>query len=255
VSIAAYAAKQVKKFLNLPVSLVTNNLDLVPADVFENIIVSTDDSNQVKRFYNGTNEYKVSTWHNTTRSNCYDLSPYDETLVIDSDYIINSEFLSYCWKQPEDFLIYDKSLDLASWRDTNEFEYVSQFSVKFYWATVFFFRKTEKTKALFSLIDHIKTNWDYYRMLYQLSGTKFRNDYAFSIAISILGDYNFSKFPHKMLYVTDRDFVLGHNNTKMTFLVQKKGHNDQYTAVATENLDVHVMSKYSLLKVVGDTNE
>lgn len=255
VSIAAYAAKQVKKFLNVPVSIVTNKQELVQPDIFDQIIVFNDNSNQVKRFYNGFAEYKLSTWHNTSRSNCYDLSPYEETIVIDSDYIVNCDRLKHCWENKEDFLIYDKSLDLASWRNTSEFEYITQYGPKFYWATVFFFRKTPKTKMFFSLIEYIKSNWEYYRTLYQIPGVKFRNDYAFSIAISILGDDNFAKFPHRMLYVTDRDFIVDHKESKMTFLVQKKGTTDQYTAISTDNLDVHVMSKYSLLTVIGNSNE
>ena len=110
VSIAAYAAKQAKKFLNLPVSIVTNQASYVQdkfSKVFDKVILFNDTSTQVKRFYNGSDSYKSAVWHNASRSNCYELTPYDETLVIDSDFIINSDFLKYCWDQPNDFLIYD----------------------------------------------------------------------------------------------------------------------------------------------------
>jgi hypothetical protein len=37
----------------------------------------------------------------------------------------------------------------------------------------------------------------------------------------------------------------------MTFLVQEKNSADSYTLVKTNNLDVHVMNKNSLLTVMG----
>lgn len=258
VSIAAYAAKQAKKFLNLPVSIVTNQASYVQdkfSKVFDKVILFNDTSTQVKRFYNGSDSYKSAVWHNASRSNCYELTPYDETLVIDSDFIINSDFLKYCWAQPNDFLIYDNSLDLASWRDTSEFDYISQYSIKFYWATVFFFRKNKKTELFFNLIDYIKNNWHYFQRLYQLPSLKYRNDHAFSIAINILGSDLISTIPNKLTYITDRDYLLEHTDTKMKFLIQKKGLSDQYTAVSTSNMDMHVMSKYSLLQVIGNNNE
>lgn len=258
VSIAAYAAKQAKKFLNLPVSIVTNQASYVQdkfSKVFDKVILFNDTSTQVKRFYNGSDSYKSAVWHNASRSNCYELTPYDETLVIDSDFIINSDFLKYCWDQPNDFLIYDNSLDLASWRDTSEFDYISQYSIKFYWATVFFFRKNKKTELFFNLIDYIKNNWHYFQRLYQLPSLKYRNDHAFSIAINILGSDLISTIPNKLTYITDRDYLLEHTDTKMKFLIQKKGSSDQYTAVSTSNMDMHVMSKYSLLQVIGNNNE
>lgn len=258
VSIAVYAAKRVEKFLKLPVSIVTDKTSVDQSKdltIFDKVIITDDASTQVKRFYNGSDSYKSAVWKNASRSNCYKLTPYDETLVIDSDFILNSDFLKYCWEQQDDFLIYDNSIDLASWRDTSEFEFISQYSIKFYWATVFFFRKNKKTELFFSLVDHIKSNWDYYQKLYQIPSVKYRNDFAFSIAVSIMGSELITTIPNKMLYITDRDYLLEHKNEKMTFLIQKKGTTDQYTAVTTNNLDVHVMSKYSLLKIIGETNE
>lgn len=256
VAIAAYSAKRVKMFLNVPVSLVTNDKDASKkySEIFDQIIYFEDSSRQVKRFYTGNSEFKNAIWFNESRSNAYALSPYDETLVLDSDYIINSYFLKYCWDQKEDFLIYDKSMDVASWRSNKEFVQVSDCGIKFYWATVFFFRKTKRVELFFSLIEHIKKNWQYYLKLYHLPGSKFRNDYAFSIAINILDGFstesNFQTFANKMIYVTDRDILLEHKENKMKFLLQKKDKLGEYTAVTTDNLDIHVMSKFSLLEVI-----
>jgi len=256
ISLAAYSAKRISNFLNVPVSLITNDIDKANdyRTVFDQIISFEDNSRQIKRFYTGSNEYKSAVWFNESRSNAFVLSPYDQTLVLDSDYIVNCDFLKYCWAQNEDFLLYDNSMDLASWRSNEEFKNVSDCGIKFYWATVFFFRKTKRVELFFALVDHIKQNWQYYLKLYHLPGSKFRNDYAFSIAINILDGFskesNFQTFANKMIYVTDRDILLEHTQNRMKFLLQKKGKIDEYTLVTTDNLDVHVMSKFSLLEVI-----
>lgn len=262
VELAIFAARRVKQYLNKPVSLVTDSKDWLysnfPTDVsiFDKVIDSTDTTAQTKRFYDGTNNFQNIIWKNSNRVNCFELSPYNETLVIDSDYIINSSFLDYCWQQPGDFLIYKNHNDLAGWRDTKEFEYVSEYSIPFYWATVFFFRKTETNKHFFTLIEHVRNNWSYFVKLYQLSSTRFRNDFAFSIAIHMMNGFVHGNFatpiPNKLHYILDRDMLVQIKDTKMKFLVQKKTTNTEYTALKTDNLDVHVMNKPSLIRCIRE---
>ncbi len=262
VELAIHAAKKVKTHLQKPVSLVTDSrvwlYDKFPNDValFDKIIDSTDNTAQTKHFYDGSENFKKLSWKNSNRTDCFSLSPYNETLVIDSDYIINSSFLNYCWDQPNDFLIYRTHNDLSYWRNTSEFTYVSEFSIPFYWATVFFFRKTEINKNLFVLIEHIRDNWLYYARVYRLSSTKFRNDIAFSIAIHMMNGFVDGDFAtpiaNKLHYILDRDILLEVKDNKMLFLVQKQNKNNDYTAIKTDNLDVHVMNKRSLLRVMNN---
>lgn len=257
---AIYCAKQVKKFLNKPVSLVTDSSNWLnkqystDIDVFDQIISVTDPIKQQKNFYDGSQRYKKAIWKNFRRADCYKLTPYDETLVIDTDYIINSDFLNFCWEQNSDFIIYKSNNDLSGWRDTSEFEFINEFSIPFYWATVFFFKKTQLNEKFFKLVEHIRDNWAYYSTVYQCISKKFRNDFAFSIAIHMMNgftDGNFAtKIPNKMHYTLDRDFLLEHNDTTMKFLVQKKSNIKDYTLIKTNFLDVHVMNKHSLLRFI-----
>jgi hypothetical protein len=264
VKMAILSAKRAKKFLNRPVSLVTDSkkhlMDNFPNDVavFDNIIESIDNTTQTTRYYNGSNTFTKYVWKNSNRVDCYTATPYDETLVIDSDFIINSSFLSYVWEQPNEFLIYAKHNDLAGWRNTSEFEFVSEQSIPFYWATVFYFKKSKHNESFFSLIRHIKENWIYFVKLYQLNSTKFRNDIAFSIAIHMMNGFTTGNFAtpiaNKLTYTLDRDFLIKQNDQSMTFLVQANNSTDTYTLVKTANLDVHVMNKSSLLNIMGEHN-
>ena len=193
VKIAVYAAKRVKKYLNVPVSIVTPDWRLLydnypDADtIFDKVITTPYDATaQRKRFFDGTIASKSLVWRNLNRVTCFELTPYDETLVLDCDYIVNSNILSNVWGSPHDLMIHRGGYDLAQWRDVSSFDYINQYSVPFYWATAFYFKKNKTMLAFFRLIEQIKDNWEYYKCLHTIDSQMFRNDYAFSIAINMM---------------------------------------------------------------------
>jgi hypothetical protein len=258
VKLATFSARQIKKFLDVPVSIVTDSLDAVTdPEVFDKIILIDAQLEQNSRFfYDGSDKHSKLVWKNGARSNCYNLTPYDETLVIDVDYVVNSNFLNYCWNQPHDFLIYKEAYDLAQWRDNTEFNFVSDYSIPFYWATVFFFRKNKNTQSFFDVVSHVKVNWQYYKFVYQIDSSTFRNDFAFSIALHMMNGYTENNFAHvlprKLFFATDTDFLLSIQHDKMQFLLRKNHTTTDYYPSTISNTDVHVMNKYSLLRVIND---
>lgn len=260
IKIAIFSAKQVIKHLNIPVTLVTDNPEWLEnnyaedMEIFDKIILTADTASQEKKFFDGSLSSKKFEWKNFTRSQVYNLTPYDKTLVIDSDYIINSSVLKSAFDNEYDFQIYRNSFDLAGWRNVESFDRLNQYSIPFYWATVFVFEKTNATAAFFKLVTHIKDNWEFYRILYAIDSNAFRNDFAFSIAIhtmngNVSGDFA-TPLPGTMSYILDRDFLVAMNDTKMQFLVEKEGYFGEYTVVKTNSLDVHVMNKYSLTRFI-----
>jgi hypothetical protein len=254
--ISLYAARRVEEHLNVPVSLITDSKDWLlksqpdAKNVFDRIISINSQTSQTKKFFDGTLSSKVLTWKNLNRSDCYDLSPYDETLVIDSDYIISSNNLSKIWGNQQDFLIYKDSFDLAQWRDDRSFRYLNQLSIPFYWATAFYFKKNLENRSFFDIVKHIKNNYSYYRALYNIDSSAFRNDFAFSIAIHLMGESFAGPLPGKLHYSLDRDVLIDINNTSLKLLVEKKNYAGEYIATKTTNLDVHVMNKHSLTRCI-----
>jgi len=256
VKLAVKSAERIKNYLDLPVTLVTDSAEYLrknfSEDLFDRIISNKDTTTQTKKFSDGNEFSERYIWKNSNRTSAYTLSPYDQTLVIDVDYVINSSFLKNCFEQNKDFLIYKDSYDLSGWRNTAEFQYLNQYSIPFYWATVFYFTKTKQNEIFFSLVEYIKNNWDYYRLIYQINDKKYRNDYSFSIAIHILNGTDCDLFaetiPGKMYYTLDKDVLLKIKNSAMTFLVEKEKILGEFTGVKTNELDVHVMNKFSLLR-------
>jgi hypothetical protein len=276
---ASFLAKQAKKFLGLPTSVITDSVEYIYRQSlesnFDNIIpivwktgdivegkslLSKTEQHNLRRFYDGSLVAKTLPFKNGARTGVYDVTPYDETILIDTDMFIMDDDFKHCFEQEHDFLIYDKSYDLAGFRDPYEFKYISHTSVKFYWATVVFFRKTPENKIFFELLNHIQENWFHYRSIFQIPTVLYRNDHAFSIAIHIMNGYqegNFSMpMPGKLFFTTDKDILWNEEDNKILFLLEKEDRVGEYTVCKWQDKTIHVMNKFSLERYIdGVTND
>jgi hypothetical protein len=258
IKLAVYAADRVIKFLEIPVSIVTDNknwlIDNYPDHRFDQIIEITNEAADKKNFYDGSLNYKTVDWKNATRSRVFELTPYDKTLVIDSDYIISSKNLKIAFENDYDFQIFRNSFDIVGWRKLNEFNRINQYSVPFYWATVFVFEKNIVTESFFDLVTYIKHNWKYFRVLYNVDTATYRNDISFSIAINIMNGKTNGEFaidlPGKKFYTIDRDVLISIDNTQLKFLIEKERSRGEYLLASIADVDVHVMNKFSLSRVI-----
>ena len=258
---AVFLAKRIQKYLDIPVTVATDSVDYLKdsfdTKVFDQIISldNTKESN-MRYFFDGSLSKKTASFKNNNRASVYDLTPYDDTLLLDTDYIISNDLLKSCFTSKSDFLIYKKSNDIAKVRDESEFDKISDTSVDFYWATVVFFRKTETNKTFFNLVAHIEQEWNHYRRVYQITSSLFRNDFAFSIAIHIMNGFQAGDFaqqlPGSMLYTIDRDILWQLKEDEMMFLVEKKDYLGEYTALTTVGQNIHIMNKISLNRIIDE---
>jgi hypothetical protein len=262
--LAVFCGKRVRKYLDLPVSLVTDNVEWLtknyPDHPFDQIIPVSVEQSQNRLFYDGTLSSKKLEWKNGTRFQAYDVTPYDTTLVLDSDMVICSDKLKSAIHRDVPFQIYKKSFDITGWRDQSPYTRMNPYSIPLYWATVFTFKKDPVVEAFFNLVSYIKKNWFYFRVLYNIDMESFRNDFAFSIAIHIMngkmnGDF-VVELPGKLNFIEDRDILISADGPILKFLLQVKDRLGEYTVAKTENLDVHVINKISLEReIMGDARE
>ena len=238
-------AMRMERFCNLPTSIVTD-VD-VRTTVFDRVIKVNVKDYTAKIYNNGHGSESLS-FKNTARAESFDLSPYDETLVVDSDVIVCDSQLSNCFDQPNDLCMYRDAYDLAQTRNYKEFDKISETGVDFYWATCVFFRKTAVNKIFFDLVKHISENWKHYRMTYQITQPTFRNDFAFSIAAHIMNGHTKGDFVHpmpgKLFYTLDKDILVKMTNRRLTFLVDDG--NNKFTPIKTKDMTIHAMNKFSL---------
>lgn len=246
---AIYCAEHIKKHLDLPIALVTNqDVDNSFIDI---VIQDNQNIQQSKTFYDGPYRTKRLNWNNASRSDCYDLSPFDKTIVMDTDVILGNNDLSKCFDL-QDLQISKNHVDALSTR--KPMYKISDTSLDMYWATVFYFKKTSATKMFFDLVKHIKENYLHYRNMYQFKNTMYRNDFAFSIAIHIMNGFQKGGFatelPGNNLFSLDKDVLVDIDEDELQILVEKENRLGEYTGVKVSGSNIHIMNKFSLERVI-----
>ena len=256
---AVYCAKRIKKYLNLPVQLITDNeehlVDKFPfyKKYIDIVTPSTAPSASRKTFYDGiyANRGKLE-WKNSARDCAFNLTAFEKTLVLDTDLLISNDKLLTCFNTSEDFMIAN-DYNLVNENTKINFDRISDKSVPMYWATIIYFTKSHTSKTLFDLVKHIKENYNYYRLVYNIVETKFRNDFAFSIAVHMMRgfveDSNWPlPIPSDMWVSTDRDILIDIKGDSIHLLAQK---DYDYLSVKLTGASTHVMNKFSLDRFIN----
>lgn len=258
--LAIIAGRLAKKNLSVPVSLITDGSTVSWAkeseiygqltDVFENVIIDEISHNDNYRvLYDGENKDKIP-FKNSSRSKAWDLTPYDRTLLIDSDFLIFSDQLNNYWNVDQDFLISPAIADINDQsRMQHHDSYISDTGVKLLWATTIMFTKNKNAKMVFDFVKHIQENYSKYAEIYRYDDRVFRNDIAFSLAHHTFSGFVGSNdyFLPPVRSTIDRDILVDADNEKLTFLINRDMQNN-YTAASIKNLDVHVMNKQSIIR-------
>jgi hypothetical protein len=223
VSIANKTIPLAGKVLNLPYTIITEE------SITEYARFSTR---------NDVDTGKVVEWKNVGRNSAYELSPYDETIVMDVDYLVQDDSLLQLFKTDWDYRL------MRHARSLND-EYMpylmGERSLPYVWATVFAFRRTPKSKMFFDLVSRIQENYTYYRELFNIVNRNYRNDYAFAMADIILNGFTVSKdsIPGWMVNVTH---TINSIETQDNTLIIK----DSQRAYVIPKMNLHIMSKQYL---------
>lgn len=257
---AIIAAGLAKKQLNVPASLVTdpstmewlresNMLDKA-SEVFENIIiVQRPETDNQRRLSDGESNIMVP-FINSNRSSAWELTPYDRTLLIDSDFLIFSDTLSKYWDVQEDVLIGEAINDIYDNSRLGYMDkYVSEVGVKLYWATTVMFTKNEASKMFFDTVDFVKENYKHYADVFRFDNRQFRNDIAFSLAKHILDGFEetiVGRLP-PVLTALDKDVLYSVEDKSLLFLVDTR-LDAKYCAANLTDIDIHVMNKQSIVR-------
>ena len=184
-------------------------------------------------------------WNNYNRCFAFELSPYDETLLLDVDFLVQSDTYKGYFDSNHDFLCYKTSWDISGNDVFRHNLYISPNKFDMRWATVVFFKKNEYTHNLFNTWLMIQQEWLYYSKLFGFTADPFRNDYAMSIAHQIVNGYsNVNTFKYSLSTLSSTDEIIDYNNK--SWLVKYK-LDDSYNVLKYKG-DLHVMNKKCLLE-------
>lgn len=249
-----------KKNLNVPVSLITDASTLewmktskiydTASKVFDKIILTARPiTDNQRRLYDGI-ENDVVPFVNADRCSVWDLTPYEHTLLLDSDYMVLSNQLNEYWEIDQDLLIGSAIQDIYDNKRLGYHDkYISDTGIKLYWATTVMFKKNANSKFFFDTVKHIQENYRYYADLYRFDNRQYRNDIAFSIAKHIFDGYQHcakGDLP-PVLTALDRDILVKVDKDKFTFLINYN-LDKSFCAATICQQDIHIMNKQSIYR-------
>lgn len=247
--IAAECAKRVKTHLGLPTTLVTDNANTIEPGVFEDVkLVRRPDSGGKRNWADGN---VTTSWVNSRRCLALKHTPYDRTLLLDADYLVESDYLLNFINASGDFYAHNTR------RYINEpTSYVETFGLgrtPMWWATVCIFSKTQFVQDVFDIWRMVEDNYQHYANLLRFSPHPFRNDYALSIALMLAnGNIQPSQcaIPVPLLNVPDSCEIEQLDKWTLTYSVLD--HNQlKPKKITVEQQDLHIMGKFNLQRILS----
>ena len=233
-------------------------------DAVSNFIITEKDSafkTANQRMYKDTNHTsKPLSFYNKDRGDAYELRPYDETILIDADYLILSDALNNCWGHNNDVMMNWSYEDIMYEREDPTLRRLHPVGITMYWATVVYFKKGNFAEQFFSTVQHVRDNRDYYQSIYKWPGRLYRNDYSFSIAAHMLGGFKdkaIPQLPLPTLYKTfDRDDVQSAPaKNEIIFYLEKPKSLGDFMICKWKGVDIHVMNKWAINRISNQLME
>ena len=257
---AVVAGALAKKYLKVSISLVTDasTLDWAKTskiyskveEIFDNIIIVDKPISDNTRILNdGSMWSKVIPFVNANRADAYSLTPYDRTLLIDSDFLIFSDNLSNYWDVDASLLISPAMNDIRGDRIGVLDKWVSDEGIPLLWATTVMFTKNNESKLFFELVNYIRQNYDTFSLIYRFNPKIFRNDIAFSIAKHMLDGFETkSAGLPPILTSLDTDIVYSITSDTVKILIENSTNHGSKIISSIVGRDLHIMNKQAIVR-------
>lgn len=249
VQMAAWSANRIHRHLDIPVAVVTNCDPGDPRVGGFDRVITADAATGGTRWFE---DYAATvSWHNAGRTDAYNLTPWDETLVLDADYVVCSSQLLTLFQASTEFLCHKTAWDLKTGQALNELNVFGRYRMPMWWATVMMFRRSNTAQYIFDSMQMVRDNWQHYRDLYQIDRSTYRNDFALSIALGIVSGHTgtvdnipwdlASVLPDTTLTQLDTDY----------FAIEYVDQRGVSRSVGISGTDFHAMGKRHLEKIIA----
>jgi len=249
VAMARWSARNILRHLGIPTAVVTDASTLVAQTGFDLVVDALPETGGTRYFEDYA---ETVTWHNASRTDAYALSPWDETLVLDADYVVASSQLNCLFENSQDFLCHRWAYDVTGLNDFDGLNWFSRTHMPMWWATVMMFRRGPQAETIFHMMNMVKHNWLHYRRLYGISQSNYRNDHALSIALNVASGNTLSHagIPWNLASLTPtHQLTQTSDDSYRVDFVNPAGRN-QYITV--NNQDFHAMGKQQLGAIVAN---
>jgi hypothetical protein len=244
-AMAEWSAHNIKRYLDLPVSVVTNAR--YTGSAFDRVIYADAESGGTRYFedYDST-----VTWHNAGRVDAYRLTPYDQTIVLDADYVVASDNLKRLLNAPQDFMCHRLAFDLTGQNPMQGLNVFGKYNMPMWWATVMIFRRSNTAQYVFDCMNMVRDNWQHYRDLYNINRATYRNDFALSIALGIVSGHTMKvdEIPWSLPSVMPSTKLS--RDIDDSFMIEYQDSDQLRRRMGFRGLDFHAMGKKDLGDIV-----
>jgi len=189
-------------------------------------------------------------WHNHSRADAYDLSPWDQTLVIDADYVVASDMLGTLLESNQNFLAHRDAYDVTGCQDFLGLNHFGQHHMPMWWATVMMFRRSDHARLIFDSMAMVRDHWSHYRDLFKISQPAYRNDHALSIALLICDGHSLdhAAIPWSLATLTPEHKLTALDQDRYRVDFRNGQNQSRWITIAQ---DFHAMGKTQLEAIVA----
>lgn len=251
IRMAAWSAKNIRRHLGIPVAIITNDIDHSLVCSHFDCVISADAAAGGNRHF--VDYAQTVTWYNAGRPDAYDLSPWDQTLLLDADYVVANDALSVILQSDQSILAHQTATDATGENNFSGLNSFGTFRMPMWWATVVMFRRSTAAQMLFDTMKMIRANWKHYRHLYQTGDSVYRNDHALSIALGIVNGHTLAHpaIPWQLVSVLpDHEVVeLSQDHYRINYTNSQ----NQLRWVDLQGQDFHAMGKRHLGEIVANS--
>lgn len=268
--LSMYAAKKVNQHLQKPCCLITDegtwswlqqSHDKKEIQTYFSDVVLTEDElepNTRTHYDSPWTEYKAQ-FSNSNKHKVFEYSPYDETILLDIDYIVKTDFLNQAWGNFDGVAMFNRAKSIRNTAPHINERVLFPYGIDMWWSTVIYFDKSPQSKLFFDLWEHVKENYNFYQYLYNFPGKMFRTDYCVSIAAHILngmGDGNeVNSFYGEMQNLSGKDDIVDSNGDTWICLSHDPQKPWENLLVRHTNHDVHCINKRALGRIIDREKE
>ncbi|MAI03547.1 MAG: hypothetical protein CMQ75_03345 [Gammaproteobacteria bacterium] len=263
VKLACLSATSVKKHLNLSCMMITDSGSLAYSDanlyssgIFDDVKVyeKTDSTENIRNYYDTPYARYKAQFNNLNKHEVFDLSPYDQTILFDVDYLVNNNILNLAFNIASPIQLYKNAHTLKNAEPDHIFDKrLNDVSIPLYWSTVIYFNKSVESKLFFNMWAHVKENYEYYQSLYKFPEGLYRTDFAVSISMHLLKSFYdcvddvFAELPGTpMKYMAYKDDIDSVTKDGIIFFANDQKEEWKNILTYSEGENLHMMNKRAI---------
>lgn len=246
VTMAGWSADNIHRHLDIPVCVVTDS-DIQDSRFDKIIRIDKTETEQQREFADIDGRV---TWYNQDRVDAYHLTPWDQTLVLDADYVVASDLLRNVLNYDQAFMCHRLAWDVTTGETLDNLNQFGRNNMPMWWATVMMFRRDTTAGYIFDSMKMIRDNWAHYRDLYAIGRSKYRNDFALSISLGIVSGHTakVDVIPHNLATLMP-ECLIEELETDYYHITYMK--NDKPRHITLRGMDFHAMGKGHLGDIIA----